>query len=450
MERERRAETTKIRGEEGVTPVSRKPGAASFGVQGDGPASTDQAPANARGGERFDAWLANQGLMAALGLPEQGEKPGIEGSPPKEGDTEAGPASSEAAEHPASLMAPLDHSLPPEILAAQALKLGMAGQQVELPYRDRIEQQLGRPLSGVRCFTGPMAQQACEAVGARAFVVADVMILAESQPPFEIVMHEAIHLLQQSGSSIGAKPPGAIPMGEANDAQEQQAHALAEGEGREDASSASLGATSPKLSGFFYLSGCTPAAPAISTGPKGVSNADGNGWLNVRFDSGVTPLPWYLKVNQTSRTNNRDEFEVLEGRHKGKKGTVAEKSSSESHLEAGLSYGSAATVTMKKGAKQMIYGGTTIAAFTQPSNPLPSGTHEIQIPDEPHGLGASYGAYATSWFRLGTSGDRYLHPGSVSLGCATVSEIDAWPALYSHLINRRQSATAVGTLTVTD
>jgi hypothetical protein len=419
-------------------------------------------PAGARGSGRADAWLADKSLMAAMGLPADGGESGIEGASPEGAgqgpDTKAssgagvdqvspGAAEGDAAQRSAAL----DRSLPPEILAAQALKLGMGGQPVELPHRAQIEQRLGRPIGEVRCFTGAAARRACEAVGARAFVVADVMILAEPQPPFEVVLHEAVHLLQQSGASIGSKPPGAIPMGAAEDAQEQEAHALAEGGGEEGRAASSLSATSPKLSGFFYLSGCTPSSSqTVSTGPKGVSNGDGNGWLQVRLGGGVTPLPWYLKVNHTARANNRDELEVLEGSHRGQKGSVTVKSSSDSYLQAGLSYKGAAAVTMKKGARQLVYGGTTLEAFTDADNPLPSGSHEIQIPDEPHGHGAIYGTYATSWFRLGTSGDRYLHPGRFSLGCATVSETSGWPALYTYLINSRQSPTAVGTLTVTD
>jgi hypothetical protein len=355
-------------------------------------------------------------------------------------------------------------SLPPEILAAQALESGMAGVPVELPYRGEIEAQLGRPLGRVRCFTGKEACQACEAVGARAFVVADVMILAEPRPPFEVVLHEAIHFAQQAGSSIGTRPPASIAMGSVGDAHEQQAHAVADGIARGDTSerlgagASAIASTSPRLSGIFYLPGCSNESSStqggsstVNTGPKGVSNADGDGWLRVQIGGGVNSLPWYLKVNHTRRANNRDEFEVLEGSYQGhQRGSVVAKSATESHLESGLSYRGAAAVTLRKGARQLTYGGTTISAFTDEVNPIPSGRHQIQIPDAPHHGGTSYGSFATTWFRLGTSGDRYLHAGRVSLGCATVNDISAWPALYRHLINSRQSTTAVGTLTVMD
>lgn len=323
----------------------------------------------------------------------------------------------------------------------------MMGQPVALPHRDRVERQLGRPLPEVRCYVGEAALRACEAVGARAFVVANVMILAEAEPPYEVVLHEAVHLLQQAGTQVPLSTT--LPLGATGDAQEQQAHAVAEGE----ADAGAIDQTSPRLSGFFYLSGCTPSgggAGTVATGPKGVSNADGQGWLLTRIAGGEHSLPWYLKVNHTRRASGRDEFQVLEGAYSGQTGSVTAKNASDSHLQAGLSYKGAAAATLRKAARKLTYGSTEIDAKTDDSNPLPSGSHEIQIPDAPHAGGTSYGAFATTWFRLGTSGDRYLHPGRISAGCATVTDIGGWPALYQYLINSRQSATAVGTLKVLD
>ena len=347
----------------------------------------------------------------------------------------------------------LDRSLPPEILAAQALKLGMGGKPVELPYRDRIEMVLCRPLGNVRCFTGAAARKACMAVGARAFVVADVMVLAEPSPSFEVVLHEAVHLVQQAGHTVSADAPATVPMGAGGDAGEREAHAIADGVtidaltgGRSNAPDVT--SSSPRLSGFFYLSGCTPSH-SVTFGQKGVSNAS-DGWLRVRIAGGENSLPWYLKVDHTARTSDRDEFKVLEGHYRGQKGSVTAKSANESHLVSGLSYKGAATVTFRKGDRKLVFGGTEIDAFTDDTNPLATGTHEIQIPDAPHSGGTSYGAFGTTWFRLGTSGDRYLHPGRYSAGCATVSDTSAWPALYSYLINSRQSNTTVGTLEALD
>lgn len=412
------------------------------------PPTEEAAPARARTLERAGAWLADASLMAALGLPKEGgEAPSAEGTAAQAGKEANRGAAEGAGAAPASSEQQLDLSAPPELLAAQALELGMMGQPIALPHRERIERQLGRALPQVRCYTGEAALRACEAVGARAFVVADVMILAEAAPPYEVVLHEAVHLLQQAGTQVPRSR--ALPLGASGDTQEQQAHAVAEGE----ADAGAIDQTSPRLSGFFYLSGCTPSgggSGTVATGPKGVSNADGQGWLLTRIAGGENSLPWYLKVNHTRRVSGRDEFEVLEGAYSGQTGSVTAKSASDSHLQAGMSYKGAAAVTLRKTARKLTYGSTEIEAFTHDANPLPSGSHEIQIPDAPHAGGASYGAFATTWFRLGTSGDRYLHPGRYSAGCATVKETSGWPALYQYLINSRQSASAVGTLQVLD
>jgi hypothetical protein len=69
------------------------------------------------------------------------------------------------------------------------------------------------------------------------------------------------------------------------------------------------------------------------------------------------------------------------------------------------------------------------AAKTDPANPLPSGEHALEIPDFPHALGSNYGPRGTVWFRIGHSGDRYLHPGRVSAGCITCAP-DHWEVIY--------------------
>ena len=93
--------------------------------------------------------------------------------------------------------------------------------------------------------------------------------------------------------------------------------------------------------------------------------------------------------------------------------------------------------------------GGTFSATTDPHNPLPNGQHAIQIPDFPHDLGRGYvgpgATKAMTWFHLGEGvavpgnegRDRYLHPGRISAGCLTVTEVRNWDALYNSLILAR-------------
>ena len=56
-----------------------------------------------------------------------------------------------------------------------------------------------------------------------------------------------------------------------------------------------------------------------------IENLGGDGWLRVKFDDGlIWPLPEYLQVLLT-KSSDREEFKVLEGRFKGKTASVKKK-----------------------------------------------------------------------------------------------------------------------------
>jgi len=142
---------------------------------------------------------------------------------------------------------------------------------------------------------------------------------------------------------------------------------------------------------------------------------------------------------------------VAEGPYQGQTGSVRAKSSTESYLGP-MTHSGAASVIFEKGKQKLQYGTKTgVSAFTDPSNPVPTGTYDLQIPDAPHSGGAHYlssSSYAKTWFRVGTSGDRYLHPGRVSAGCITVNALSEWTSIYNYLIKSRKSNTAVGRVEV--
>jgi hypothetical protein len=73
--------------------------------------------------------------------------------------------------------------------------------------------------------------------------------------------------------------------------------------------------------------------------------------------------------------------------------------------------------------RQQLWFGTQgpFSAFSELTNPVPVGTHHLEIPDFPHpNFYPESSAYQQVWFRVGHAGDRYLHLGTISHGCATV------------------------------
>lgn len=206
---------------------------------------------------------------------------------------------------PANLDADFDEALPVEVLAANALKHGMLGAAMELPHRAEVEARLGRPLPGVRCYAGAEGQEACAMVGARAFTVGNVIVFAEAAPPLELVLHEAVHCIQQGGDRADVGSSGALAMAAPGDASEREAHKVA-GDAMSGGGSAKAGGpapeishTGPQLNGFFYLSGCSkqsdrPAEPA----PTQISNAISDppyGWTS-KYEVVFTDTEIKLKV----------------------------------------------------------------------------------------------------------------------------------------------------------
>lgn len=194
-----------------------------------------------------------------------------------------------------------------------------------------------------------------------------------------------------------------------------------------------------------------------------IEKLGGNGWLKVKLNDGFTwSLPEFLKVLVT-KSGDREEFKILEGRFRGKKASVKKKGWSwddwdgsffENDIRQGHPYIGAAEMTFyKKSEKLEIIGLGKFHAVTYSGNPTPSGTFEIEIPYEPHSLGGSYtgqAKYAKTWFRIGHSGDRFLHCGQRSAGCITVKDIHKWDEIYKHLIRSRKGFDSIGTVNVID
>ena len=116
-------------------------------------------------------------------------------------------------------------ALEPGGIAAGALALGRTGQARPLPHREALEERFGVDLSGVHCFFGPQATQACASVQAEAFTVGNVIVFADSAPSIELVEHEVTHVIQQGGHlRRGLAPvPDRLPTTSPGDSAEREA-----------------------------------------------------------------------------------------------------------------------------------------------------------------------------------------------------------------------------------
>jgi hypothetical protein len=195
---------------------------------------------------------------------------------------------------------------------------------------------------------------------------------------------------------------------------------------------------------------------------KGVAGANGRskGWLSVKLEpSGtVEAVVEHTRVTLTSSTPQRDYFTFVEGPHKGKAASAKRPSATQSHLSSSRpAYRRAATLTFNIAAGSVNWGGASLKAITHHLNPVSVGIHPLQLPDFPHDLGLPYldrTPYALHWFYLGhghaTRGanDRYLHAGTASAGCITVTDVSGWGQLYEHLILCRGLDNTIGTVHV--
>lgn len=179
-----------------------------------------------------------------------------------------------------------------------------------------------------------------------------------------------------------------------------------------------------------------------------------DGWF-VCLDSKLNKIsiPSYLKIHFDKIISNKEYFTVLEGQLKGKQFYVSEIRDKQYKFlkenpqtdAINLVY-SISKKTLKLNGK--VYNTTDYRGF-----PWTKGLYDIEIADYPHHGGLNYenSKYATVWFRIGHSGDRYLHTGSISAGCMTVTEVEKWDEIFKILISARKGdGQSVGVLEVID
>jgi len=163
--------------------------------------------------------------------------------------------------------------------------------------------------------------------------------------------------------------------------------------------------TDPNLTGWTLAvpDGVDPAVVARDPG-RGVS------------------LPWRLKVDLLRTELGRDFFQILEGALKGSKASLKQRLPGQSYLAPENPHRNPASIRLSRRTQQLWHEARgPFSAFTELNNPVPIGAYDLEIPDFPHpDYYPESSKYQQVWFRIGHSGDRYLHLGTISHGCATV------------------------------
>ena len=159
-----------------------------------------------------------------------------------------------------------------------------------------------------------------------------------------------------------------------------------------------------------------------------IPDVDG-GWLLVVLESGEkVALPYTLKVRLEESKNGRDYFTILEGVYKNQKASVIQ-----GYLKRNPNYKQQIKLIYYKNRQILKIDGRNDEYRAVMDNPLPNGIYIIELPDYPHDLGRPYlskAKRALTWFRIRVEGGRYLHTGSRSAGCLTVTNVEKWDSLY--------------------
>jgi len=182
-----------------------------------------------------------------------------------------------------------------------------------------------------------------------------------------------------------------------------------------------------------------------------IPDEDG-GWLVVVLEPTKerVSLPYTLKVQIDERKEGRDYFTILEGVHKGKKASVKQ-----GYLKRGPNYKQQIKLIYYKSRQILKIDGKSTEYRAVMDSPLPNGIYMIELPDYPHEIGRPYlnrAKRALTWFRIRVEGARYLHTGSISAGCLTVTDVEKWDSLYDVVIwcRKRGDDNAHGILEIKD
>ena len=176
--------------------------------------------------------------------------------------------------------------------------------------------------------------------------------------------------------------------------------------------------------------------------------------MRIRLNTGqIVAVPQFINIKPEGGLS-RDDFQILEGTYKGKYASIKSKQGGGSYITKNKpAFKSGATLIFKRDSEKLLVNGLgEFNAFTIFNNKIPVGTYDINIPDDPHKSSSRYSSAKLYhvWFRLGHSGDRYLHCGTRSGGCITFMDINKWDKVAEFLLLSRKDSKNVGTVKVID
>lgn len=105
------------------------------------------------------------------------------------------------------------------------------GGRQHLPFQAELEEHFGTSLDFVETYSGEAAQLACRLMEASAFVIRNVVALADPSPQRETLMHELTHVMQMGGRGAqahGRFAPGSLSIGDEGTAAEREADRYAD------------------------------------------------------------------------------------------------------------------------------------------------------------------------------------------------------------------------------
>lgn len=178
-----------------------------------------------------------------------------------------------------------------------------------------------------------------------------------------------------------------------------------------------------------------------------------DGWIvGIREDNHErVSLPTYLKVRFDRVQLKREYLNVLEGPLQGIQVSVKLDSRGKSYLLQDNPHTDPIFLTYSISKRTLRIKNKTYQTNDTPDAQWKAGMYDVEIPDAPHQGGHNYpdAKYATIWFRIGHSGDRYIHTGRHSLGCITLIEQKKWDSLCETLLKgRKGDGKSVGVLEV--
>lgn len=173
--------------------------------------------------------------------------------------------------------------------------------------------------------------------------------------------------------------------------------------------------------------------------------------IRIKLDNNqIVSVPLFINV-RLDGSMCRDDFEILQGFYKGKTASVQSKTGGGSYItRTKPSFKRGASLIFNREKELLKVPGLGIFNAFSKYTPIALGTYDIEMPDAPHVSNSSYSnaKLYRVWFRLGHSGDRYLHCGLRTAGCITVLDIDKWDQICNHLLLCRKDDKNIGTITV--